>query len=185
MGSPIPSVCKGGSPYAPYALTYFRRLRRSRCPHRRSRRHGGGIVGGREAGQALHRNTPTARRCINHAYPGPLLPGVPRWLGAPGRRLSHRLTELALWMPFRGAMRISRVPWSVKWPLGMARIIHPRLFFEVEGARGGRPEPATRAPKWQQSRERSSTRAGEERVLQVARQQDRKPGREPRRAAPL
>ncbi|MBI4957090.1 MAG: glycosyltransferase family 1 protein [Myxococcales bacterium] len=42
------------------------------------------------------------------AYPGVLLPGVPRWLGAWGRRLSHRLTELALWMPFRPAMASAR-----------------------------------------------------------------------------
>jgi sterol 3beta-glucosyltransferase len=42
------------------------------------------------------------------AYPGLLLPGVPRWLGAWGRRLSHRLSESALWMGFRGPMRTAR-----------------------------------------------------------------------------
>jgi len=42
------------------------------------------------------------------AYPGVLLPGVPRWLGGWGRRLSHRLTELALWMPFKPAMAAAR-----------------------------------------------------------------------------
>lgn len=42
------------------------------------------------------------------AYPGVLLPGVPRWLGGWGRRLSHRLTELAVWMPFEGAMASAR-----------------------------------------------------------------------------
>jgi len=42
------------------------------------------------------------------AYPGVLLPGVPRWLGGRGRRLSHHLSEWALWMPFRGAMMSAR-----------------------------------------------------------------------------
>ena len=42
------------------------------------------------------------------AYPGVLLPGIPRWLGGPGRRLSHPLSELALWLPFRGAMAAAR-----------------------------------------------------------------------------
>ncbi len=41
-------------------------------------------------------------------YPGVLLSGVPRWLGGAGRRLSHHLTELALWLPFRGAMQSAR-----------------------------------------------------------------------------
>jgi sterol 3beta-glucosyltransferase len=42
------------------------------------------------------------------AYPGVLLPGVPRWLGGWGRRLSHRLSESALWMSFRGPMATAR-----------------------------------------------------------------------------
>ena len=42
------------------------------------------------------------------AYPGVLLPGVPRWLGGWGRRMSHRLSEMALWMPFKGAMASAR-----------------------------------------------------------------------------
>ena len=42
------------------------------------------------------------------AYPGVLLPGVPRWLGAWGRRMSHRLSDSALWMSFRGAMTTAR-----------------------------------------------------------------------------
>ncbi len=37
-------------------------------------------------------------------YPGVLWPTVPRWLGGGGRRLSHHLTELALWGPFRPLM---------------------------------------------------------------------------------
>jgi sterol 3beta-glucosyltransferase len=41
------------------------------------------------------------------AYPGPLVAG-PRWLGSAGYRLGHRLTDLALWMPFRGAMQSAR-----------------------------------------------------------------------------
>jgi UDP:flavonoid glycosyltransferase YjiC (YdhE family) len=42
------------------------------------------------------------------AYPGVLLAGMPRWLGSPGRRLSHHLSEMALWLPFRPAMRSAR-----------------------------------------------------------------------------
>lgn len=41
------------------------------------------------------------------AYPGVLV-ATPGWLGGPGRRLGHRFTELALWMPFRGAMAAAR-----------------------------------------------------------------------------
>ena len=42
------------------------------------------------------------------AYPGVLLSGVPGWLGGVGRRLSHHLSESALWLPFRGAMAAAR-----------------------------------------------------------------------------
>jgi sterol 3beta-glucosyltransferase len=41
------------------------------------------------------------------AYPGVLVAG-PRWLGSWGFRLGHRLSEMALWMPFRGAMASAR-----------------------------------------------------------------------------
>jgi UDP:flavonoid glycosyltransferase YjiC (YdhE family) len=41
------------------------------------------------------------------AYPGVLVAG-PRWLGSRGYRLGHRLSEMALWMPFRGAMASAR-----------------------------------------------------------------------------
>ena len=42
------------------------------------------------------------------AYPGVLAPGTPRWLGQPGRRLSHHLSDAAMWLPFRGAMASAR-----------------------------------------------------------------------------
>ena len=41
------------------------------------------------------------------AYPGVLVAG-PRWLGSLGYRLGHELSEMALWMPFRGAMASAR-----------------------------------------------------------------------------
>ena len=41
-------------------------------------------------------------------YPGVLFPGVPRWLGGIGRRLSHMASELALWTPFSAAIRAAR-----------------------------------------------------------------------------
>jgi UDP:flavonoid glycosyltransferase YjiC (YdhE family) len=42
------------------------------------------------------------------AYPGPLFTSMPRWLGSPGVRASHLLSDLALWMPFRSAMHAAR-----------------------------------------------------------------------------
>ena len=41
-------------------------------------------------------------------YPGVLLPGVPRWLGPWGRRMSHHLSELGVWGPFRRMMATAR-----------------------------------------------------------------------------
>jgi UDP:flavonoid glycosyltransferase YjiC (YdhE family) len=42
------------------------------------------------------------------AYPGVLLAGTPRWLGRWGLRLSHHLSEAAVWMPFQRAMATAR-----------------------------------------------------------------------------
>ncbi len=42
------------------------------------------------------------------AYPGVMLAGTPRWLGSWGMRMSHHLTELAVWKPFEGAMKAAR-----------------------------------------------------------------------------
>ena len=42
------------------------------------------------------------------AYPGVLLSGTPSWLGGWGRRLSHRLSDAALWVAFRPAMAKAR-----------------------------------------------------------------------------
>ena len=42
------------------------------------------------------------------AYPGVLMAGMPYWPRNPGRRLSHHLSEKALWMPFTGAMMAAR-----------------------------------------------------------------------------
>jgi len=39
------------------------------------------------------------------AFPGPLMPQVPGWLGRPGRRMSHRITAVALRAMFGGATR--------------------------------------------------------------------------------
>ncbi len=41
-------------------------------------------------------------------YQGALFGSVPGFLGGPGRRLSHRLTEMGVWLPFRGAMQKAR-----------------------------------------------------------------------------
>lgn len=50
------------------------------------------------------------------AFPGTLFPGVPRWLGRAGRRSSHSLSELALWLPFRGAMKKAREALGLNGP---------------------------------------------------------------------
>lgn len=42
------------------------------------------------------------------AYPGVLLPRVPRLLGNWGRRMSHHLSDSALWMSFRRPMAVAR-----------------------------------------------------------------------------
>ena len=41
-------------------------------------------------------------------YPGVLFAGIPAWLGRPGRRLGHTLSDLALWTPFRRPMMSAR-----------------------------------------------------------------------------
>ncbi len=45
---------------------------------------------------------------VTDAYPGVMLARTPRWLGRWGRRVSHRLSEAAIWMPFKGAMNAAR-----------------------------------------------------------------------------
>ena len=42
------------------------------------------------------------------AYPGVLTAGIPRWLGKRAMRAGHRLSELAVWMPFKRAMASAR-----------------------------------------------------------------------------
>lgn len=41
-------------------------------------------------------------------YPGVLFAGMPAWLGRPGRRLGHTLSDLALWTPFKRPMMSAR-----------------------------------------------------------------------------
>jgi len=41
-------------------------------------------------------------------YPGVLLARTPRWLGRPGRRLSHTLSEAGLWLLFQRPMQAAR-----------------------------------------------------------------------------
>ncbi len=42
------------------------------------------------------------------AYAGVLFPAMPRWTGPPGRALSHRLSDAAVWLPSRRAMAQAR-----------------------------------------------------------------------------
>lgn len=46
--------------------------------------------------------------CVTDRYPGALFPNTPAWLGGWGRRMSHHLTELGVWGPFRGVMTKTR-----------------------------------------------------------------------------
>lgn len=46
--------------------------------------------------------------CVTDRYPGALFPNTPTWLGGWGRRMSHHLTELGVWGPFRGVMEKTR-----------------------------------------------------------------------------
>ena len=46
--------------------------------------------------------------CVTDKYPGALFPNTPAWLGGWGRRMSHHLTELGVWGPFRGVMEKTR-----------------------------------------------------------------------------
>lgn len=41
-------------------------------------------------------------------FPGVLVPQMPSWLGVVGNRLSHALTDLGIWAPFREAMQRAR-----------------------------------------------------------------------------
>lgn len=61
------------------------------------------------------------------AFPGVLMPHVPSWLGGPGRRASHRLSAIALQVPFRPAVRHARTD-----VLGLpARPVRPRPGLPV------------------------------------------------------
>ncbi len=42
------------------------------------------------------------------AYPGVMLPWWPRWLGSAGMRLSHHLSDRAVWLAFKKAMSLAR-----------------------------------------------------------------------------
>jgi len=51
-------------------------------------------------------------------YPGPLFGGTPRILGGPGRRLSHAMAEMGIWMPFRsGVLRARKNVLELDGPL--------------------------------------------------------------------
>ena len=42
---------------------------------------------------------------VTSAYPGVLFPNTPGWTGAVGKRISHQLSDMAVWLPFRSAMK--------------------------------------------------------------------------------
>ena len=54
-------------------------------------------------------------------YPGVLVSGLPGWIGPPGRRLSHGVSDAALWMMFQGAMTKARSD-----VLGLSGPVRPR-----------------------------------------------------------
>ncbi len=76
------------------------------------------------------------------AFPGVLFPGTPGWLGGLGRRVSHTLSELALWTPFQAAVRQAR-----KQVLGLpARA--PRASRELPVLYGFSRHVIPRPPDW-------------------------------------
>lgn len=74
-------------------------------------------------------------------FPGVLLPQVPGWLGAPGRRLSHRATGLALRAMFGGATR------SIRAELGLPRRA-PRPTGPPAAVYGFSPRVVPQPPEW-------------------------------------
>lgn len=75
------------------------------------------------------------------AFPGALLPHVPAWLGAPGRRLSHRATALALGTMLGGAGR------RVRAELGLPS--RPAARPTSPGAAYGfSPQVVPQPPEW-------------------------------------
>lgn len=72
---------------------------------------GGMVLGGSVAEKLGVPFIPTHLQPIglaSSAYPGVLTAGVPHWLGPIGRRLSHPVSDLGVWLPFRSAMRSAR-----------------------------------------------------------------------------
>ncbi|MHB8875819.1 MAG: glycosyltransferase, partial [Myxococcaceae bacterium] len=76
------------------------------------------------------------------AFPGVMFPGMPRWLGAAGRRFSHSLSELEVWMPFRGAMQKSREALGLRGPEAQRSVTLPVLY-------GFSRHVLPEAPEWQ------------------------------------
>ncbi|WP_375426143.1 glycosyltransferase [uncultured Friedmanniella sp.] len=75
------------------------------------------------------------------AFPGPLLPQVPGWLGGPGRRLSHRVTALALQAMFGAANR------GIRAELGLPRR-RVRTSDSPTAVYGFSPHVVPQPPEW-------------------------------------
>lgn len=76
------------------------------------------------------------------AYAGVMFAGVPRWLGGWGRRMSHHLSEAAVWLPFLPAMRQARR--QVLGLTGKPRAADPRWPALYGFSRHVVPTPAGR-----------------------------------------
>ncbi|HEX5827925.1 MAG TPA: glycosyltransferase [Candidatus Limnocylindrales bacterium] len=61
-------------------------------------------------------------------YQGPLFGSTPRILGAPGRYLSHRISEIAFWLPFRDGRREARARLGLPPKAPRARRPTPVLY---------------------------------------------------------
>ena len=57
---------------------------------------------------------------VTSAYPGVFFPRTPAWTGPIGRRISHHLSDMAIWLPLRSAM--ARVRREVFGLAGRARL---------------------------------------------------------------
>ncbi|HEU4547149.1 MAG TPA: glycosyltransferase, partial [Microlunatus sp.] len=79
------------------------------------------------------------------AFPGPLLPQLPSWLGGPGRRASHRVTAIALRSMFGPAQRQVRAALDLPGRRTPPREDLPVLY-------GMSPQVVPQPPEWRPHR---------------------------------
>jgi sterol 3beta-glucosyltransferase len=102
---------------------------------------------------------------VTSAYPGVLFPRTPAWTGTIGRRISHRLSDMAVWLPFRSAMaRVRREMFGLQGrarlrgdlpviygfsrhvvPMAEGPLRHVTGYWHLPAPKGWQPPPALAA----------------------------------------